>query len=642
MFRRLLLTQQRLLEGPQRLKRVGGFALGLSSVTVLGLHQRNLRCEEKVIFPPLIKREPLPQHKASDAEKWGILINLMSQDKLYYVVAAICSVFGSLATSAQGKVIGTLFDSMGSSVSLREPLQQLLLLMFGQASLAFLNSFVLAAASTEFGRRLREMFYRAILFQDVEKFDSSRTGEITHQLSQDIGGLQTAVRSAFSRGVEGITSIISGSIYLYMASPKMAICMFTILPVMSMTAHLLGVLLRSLSARIRKVENRATGIANETIAAIRTVRSFGASEREIDRYSSELKEVARLKNIMAFTAGGFYSMLGLGINLITLLICGYGGHLVSSGELTRGGIAAVVTQVQILERSMARLSMVSAQLIKAFRASEHIFDKITEEPLVNTSKGGLGLCLLPRTTTGQVTFDHVHFRYPSRPDIMVLKDFSLHIKPGETVALVGNSGGGKSTLAALIERFYDVEQGSVTIDEVNVKDMEPDCLHHIVGIVSQEPILFGTSILENIRYGKPHATNDQVIQAAQSANAHGFISKFPDGYSTELGERGVLLSGGQKQRIAIARAILSDPRVLILDEATSALDAESEFLVQQALATLMSGRTTLIIAHRLTTIKGADTICVLDQGSIVEKGSHEELIKKPDGQYRALFKRQQN
>ncbi|CAK9040570.1 Mitochondrial potassium channel ATP-binding subunit (ATP-binding cassette sub-family B member 8 [Durusdinium trenchii] len=527
--------------------------------------------------------------------------------------------------------------------TLMNPLRQLLGLFVSQAVLSFFSSFALAVATTEFGRRLRMMYYEASLRKDIEKYDESRTGEMTHQLSQDIGSLQTAVRTAFSRGVEGVTSILSGSVYLYMASPKLATAMFCILPVMAGAAHLLGVLLRGLSDEIRRASNNATGIASETFGAIHTVRAFGAEDRELERYGKELQHVSELKLLMALTAGGFYSALHLGINLITLLICGFGGHLVSQGELTRGGIASIVTQVQILERSMARISVVSAQLVKAFRSSEHIFDAVHDQPRVNTAAGGLGLLLPVDAVKGRVSFSNVRFAYPSRPDVEVFESFNLDIKPGQVIALVGASGSGKSTLGALLKRFYDVQDGSVSLDGVDVRNLDPQSLHEIVGVVSQEPVLMGTSILENLRYGKPDATMDEVVAAAMAANAHDFIEEFPDGYHTQLGERGALLSGGQRQRIAIGRVILRDPSILLLDEATSALDNESERIVQEALDKLMhiKKRTTIIIAHRLTTAAAADLLVVLDKGKIVEMGTHQELLAL-NGAYAKLYRVQQS
>jgi len=581
---------------------------------------------------------------AGDVVRWSMLLRLMRQDWIYYFCAAAASVMSSLAAAAQGRVIGVLFDVMGDSKgfeSLVRPLEQLLALMVAAAGFSFVSSFALAVATTELGRKLRLEYYKAILNKDIEKFDEMRVGEITHQLSQDIAALQTAVRTAFSRGVEGVTSIISGSYFLYIASPKLAMAMFGILPITSGAAHVLGVMLRNLSERIRVASNRATGIANETFGAIHTVRAFGGEKREIERYNEELVKVSELKRSMALMAGSFYSMLHLGINLITLLICGYGGQLVTTGELTRGGIASIVAQVQILERSMSRLSVTSAQLFKAFRSSQHIFDAIQEKPRVNTSEGGLGLVMDQKRIQGEVLFENVDFRYPTRPEVQVLNHFNLLVNSGKVVALVGHSGSGKSTVASLLKRFYDVDAGRVTIDGIDLRDMDPKSLHEIVGIVSQEPVLFGTTVKDNILYAKPDAKMNEIIRAAKSANAHDFIERLPQGYDTQLGERGVLLSGGQRQRIAIARAILRDPAILILDEATSSLDRTSESIVQAALDDLLhaKARTTFIIAHRLSTVKNADIIVVLDRGSIVEMGSHQELLKK-GGAYAKLYSSQ--
>jgi len=535
------------------------FSAGIVLVAAAQLNTGNRAdCDKLYAKPDSVETERKVLRRQStlsplNRKRWSLVLSIMAQDKLYYFVAAISSILSSLAASAQGRVIGMLFDTMGMNdfAQLQEPLKQLLGLFVAQSVLSFVSSVALAVAATAFGQKMRVLFYKSSLYKDIQKYDEGKTGELVHNLTQDIASLQTAIRTAFSTGISSVTSIISGSVYLYIASPKLAVCMFTVLPVMSSCAHLLGVLLRGLSEKIRKSTNGATAIANETFSCIRTVRAFGAEERELKRYSTKLEEVSQLKMVMALTAGAFYACIGLGINLITLLICGYGGQLVSTGELTRGGIAAVVTQVQILERSMARLSITSAQLIKAFRSSDHIFDAIHDVPRVNTSKGGLGLTLDPKKVEGEIEFEDVKFKYPSRPDVVVLDRFNLNIKPGEVVALVGQSGSGKSTISALLERFYDVNAGEILIDGVDIRDIRPHNLHEIVGIVSQEPVLFGTTIAENLRYGKPDAEKSEVEQAAKAANAHNFIQSFPDGYDTELGERGVLLSGGQKQRIAI-------------------------------------------------------------------------------------------
>jgi len=276
------------------------------------------------------------------------------------------------------------------------------------------------------------------------------------------------------------------------------------------------------------------------------------------------------------------------------------------------------------------MSGLYTELMKAVGASERVFDLIDRVPSVNW-KGGK----IIEKWIGHLRLEDVSFSYPSRSDVMVLNGINLELKPGTVVALVGRSGGGKTTIASLIELFYYPIKGRITLDGIDIKTLDPQFLHSKIGIVSQEPLLFGTTIVENIAYGR-EAPLEKIIEIAKLANAHQFIQSFPDGYRTVVGERGIRLSGGQKQRVAIARALLTDPRILLLDEATSALDAESEYLVREALNKLMQGRTVLVIAHRLTTVQNAQQVCVVDEGKIVERGTHQELLDNPDGIYRKL------
>ncbi len=300
----------------------------------------------------------------------------------------------------------------------------------------------------------------------------------------------------------------------------------------------------------------------------------------------------------------------------------------SIGELTQ-----FVLYTFFVAFSLGALASVWEDFMKAVGASDRVFQLMDRTPGVSSGT------VTPDTLRGAVRFDGVRFSYPSRPDIDVLTDFDLTLQPGETVALVGPSGGGKSTVASLLSRFYDPDAGTISLDDQPYLDLDPDWLRRQVGVVSQEPTLFAATVRDNIRYARPDASEDDVLAAATAANAHEFISAFPEAYDTLVGERGVRLSGGQKQRVAIARALLKDPRILVLDEATSALDAESEHLVQEALERLMIGRSTLVIAHRLSTVKDADRVLVLDAGRVVETGSHTELVAR-DGLYRQLVERQ--
>lgn len=509
--------------------------------------------------------------------------------------------------------------------------------IMSQSILSFGAATSLSVATTNLGVALRTSFFNSIIRQDMSKFETSKTGELTHQLTQDVAALQTAVRESFTRGVESVTGLVSGSILLFYVNSSMAIGMLTLLPVGAMAGSFLGEALRSLSAKSRDAANRATGIASESISNVRTVRAFAAEDRETARYKKELDEGSVLKTQMAMYSGAFYSCIGLGVNLTTLIIVGWGHQLVSAGQLTKGDIATIATQVQMLERSLSRLSVLTASLSKAMKNSQHIFSAIRSVPSQSNGKN-----IIPKDVRGRIQFQHVGFSYPSRPDKEVLHDVDFEAQPGDMIALVGASGAGKSTVAQLILRFYDPSLGSVMLDGVDIRDVDPFWLRReAIGFVQQEPALFSGTIAENIRYGNPNASMDQVMEAAKRANSHDFIMQFSQGYDTVLGERGVGLSGGQRARIAIARTLLLDPKVLVLDEPTSGLDAQSEYLVGKALDELMKGRTTVTIAHRLNTTVTATKIYCYEGGRIVESGTHEELLRKgPDGVYKAYWEKQ--
>jgi ABC-type multidrug transport system fused ATPase/permease subunit len=430
-----------------------------------------------------------------------------------------------------------------------------------------------------------------------------------------------------------VVQVVGAVAILAWLSWKLTIVMLAVVPIVAAGAGLYGRLIRRVSRKVQDALADSTAVAEETLAGVRTVRAFARERHEEQRYGSAVMrafELARRRAWLGATFQGAVSFAGYGSIAAVLW---YGGRMLSDGTMSFGELTSFLLYTFTVAFAIGALSGLWEDFAKALGASERVFELMDRKPEVSGGRERL-----PRVQ-GQVRFDDVGFAYPSRPEMPVLAGFTVQLEPGEAVAVVGPSGAGKSTVAALMSRFYDPQAGAILLDGKPLSSLEPSWLREQVGVVSQEPILFATSIAENIRYGRPGASDSEVQAAAQAANAHDFVSGFPEGYATLVGERGVRLSGGQKQRIAIARAVLKDPKVLVLDEATSALDAESEHLVQEALERLMQQRTTLVIAHRLSTVRDADRVVVLDQGRVVQQGTHDVLVAQ-DGLYGRLVERQ--
>jgi ATP-binding cassette subfamily B protein len=405
-------------------------------------------------------------------------------------------------------------------------------------------------------------------------------------------------------------------------------------PAIAIGAVAYGRRIRRLSRKVQDAIADGQAVAEESIAGIRTVRAFAAEEAEQGRYGSAIDRALALARKRILASALFMAATTFAGYASAALVFWYGGKLVARGEMSAGDLTSFLVYTLLVGFALGALADLWADFVRSLGAAERVFEILDRRPGME-NRGGRSLDRLE----GAVALESVGFRYPGRPDVEVLRDLSLAVAPGEVVALVGPSGAGKSTIAALLLRFYDPGRGTVRMDGVDLRELDPLWLRRQIGLVAQEPLLFSTSIAENIRYGRPDASDEEVEAAARAANAESFIAQFPDRYRTLVGERGIQLSGGQKQRIAIARALLVDPRILVLDEATSALDAESEHLVREALERLMEGRTTLVIAHRLSTVRGADRVVVLDRGAIVESGRHDDLVAA-GGLYRRLVERQ--
>lgn len=514
------------------------------------------------------------------------------------------------------------------------------IIKFYVAQAIFTFSYI--AFLTRMGERmaddLRQQLFAALLKQDISFYDQHKTGELVNRLTADVQDFKSSFKMCISQGLRSVTQIIGCGVSLYSISPQMTGLTAVTVPVIIGIGTGLGSLLRALSREAQHQVARATGVADECLGNMRTVRAFAMEDSEETLYAREVDKSRQLNEDLGLGIGLFQAGSNLFLNGIVLGTLYIGGSLLATNQLKPGDLMSFLVAAQTIQRSLAQLSILFGTYVRGISAGARVFEYIKLEPSIPL-KGGK---IIPyHTLMGNIEFRNVSFAYPTRPDQEVLRNFSLRIPAGRVVALVGSSGGGKSTVAQLLERFYDVKEGIITIDGEDIRGLNPTWLRgRIIGFINQEPVLFATSIMENIRYGRPDATDEEVIEAAKTANAHAFIEAFPRGYKTRVGERGVTVSGGQKQRIAIARALLKNPTILVLDEATSALDAESEAVVQEALETCIQGRTVLIIAHRLSTIQNADVIAVMSHGKLAEIGTHEGL-KKLGGIYADLIRQQQ-
>jgi ATP-binding cassette subfamily B protein len=502
-----------------------------------------------------------------------------------------------------------------------------------QAVATALRYVLFTTAGERIVARIKKDLYASLLRQEIAFFDERRTGELQSRLASDTTVLQNALSVNVSMMLRNAVTIVGGLGLLFYTSPSLTALMMLVVPPIAFGAVFYGRRLRALSREVQDAVAKSADVAEESIGGIRTVRAFAAEAVEVLRYGRAVDSSYALASRRIRLGGIFMAFVGfLGFGAASLVLW-IGGRQVVAGELGVGSLTSFLVYTLLVGVSLGALTDLYADFTKAAGAAERLFELLDRVPAL--AAGGEQ----PSSTAGAIAFEGVGFRYPARPDVAVLRGIDLVIAPGEVVALVGPSGAGKSTIAALLTRLYDPTEGRITLDGTPLTQLDAEWLRRHVGVVSQEPILFSTSIEENVRYGRSTATHDEVIAACRAANAHEFVSKFPEGYATNVGERGVQLSGGQKQRIAIARAILKDPRILVLDEATSALDAESEHLVKEALDRLAEGRTVLVIAHRLSTVRDADRVVVLDGGKVAESGKHDELVQK-DGLYKRLVERQ--
>jgi len=511
-----------------------------------------------------------------------------------------------------------------------------LIILLAQGMLSFLRVNVFAVVTENSLAQIRVDLYNKLLAQEMAFFEKNRVGDVVSRLSTDVEKLQQAFSITLPEFLRQIIVFVVGVILLLIYSVKLTLVMLAVFPAVIILAIIFGRYIKRLAKERQEYLAQTNVIVDETFQSFQSVKAYVNERFELSRYEGKMMELVQIALKYARAKGVFFTFIITGLFGALFFILWMGGIQVYNGVIDVEELTAFIFYAMVIGGSIAGLGNQYTELLGALGATERVKEILDEEQELDIIDGEIAEITFNKT----IRFNKVNFAYPTRPDIQVLKDVSFEVLKGQKIALVGSSGSGKSTIVKLLSRFYKLQDGEISIDRQPVNDFEIKSLRKIIGIVPQEVILFGGSILENIRYGKLDATLEEIRAAAKQANALDFIEAFPEQFDTLVGERGVQLSGGQKQRVAIARAILKNPSILVLDEATSSLDAESEKQVQDALENLMQNRTTFIIAHRLSTVRSADEILVLHHGEIVERGKHQELLQKEEGFYTKLLKLQ--
>ncbi|CAN1353143.1 ABC transporter B family member 21 [Linum perenne] len=569
-----------------------------------------------------------------------------STDVLLMIFGTIGAVGNGVAMPLMTILFGQLTDSFGQNQNSSDVVQvvskvalKFVYLAIGTGVLAFLQVTCWMVTGERQAARIRGLYLKTILRQDIAFFDKeTNTGEVVGRMSGDTVLIQDAMGEKVGKFLQLFSTFIGGFVISFIKGWLLTLVMLSTIPLLVITGAVISTLVAKMSSTGQTAYAKAASVVEQTIGSIRIVASFTGEKQSIENYKKHL--------VTAYKSGvheGLATGLGLGV-LMFIMFCSYalaiwfGGKMILEKGYTGGEVLNVIIAVLTGSMSLGQASPSLSAFAAGQAAAYKMFETINRKPEIDAydSRGKV-----MEDVRGDIELKDVYFSYPARPDEQIFNGFSLYIENGTTAALVGQSGSGKSTVISLIERFYDPRAGEVLIDGINLKELQLKWIRGKIGLVSQEPALFTSSIKDNIAYGKDGATLEEIRAASELANAAKFIDKLPQGLDTMVGEHGTQLSGGQKQRIAIARAILKNPRILLLDEATSALDAESEKVVQEALDRIMVNRTTVVVAHRLSTVKNADTIAVIHRGKMVEKGSHNELLKDPEGAYSQLIRLQE-
>lgn len=536
-----------------------------------------------------------------------------------------------------GEVLNIVSGKPQYNISLNNAFLLLLVLLAGQSLFSYLRVRIFTYVSEKSMAALRRDLYRHLISLGIPFLEQRRVGELTSRITNDVTQVQGVISTTLAEFFRQIIILLGGIGIIVFTMPRLALTMLATFPIVVLIAMYFGRHIRKLM-RQRQDELALTNVVvEETMQNVQTVKAYTNEWFELRRYVKQLDNVVKVALKAAHMRGLFISFIIFVMFGALFFIMWRAALLVQAGTMQEGDLVNFVVFTGLIGASIASLGNFYAAIVSAIGATERIQDILDEETEVNAQEEYQPTSL---RFEGQIRYDQVQFSYPTRRDVPVLNGISFDVQPGESVALVGSSGAGKSTIIQLLLQFYDLDGGSILVDGQNISSYDLADYRKNIAIVPQEVLLFGGTIKENIIYGRPEATDAEVVEAAKKANAWQFIQSFPEGLETIVGERGIKLSGGQRQRIAIARAILKDPAILLLDEATSSLDAESEKLVQEALNKLMKGRTSIIIAHRLATIRDVDCIYVLDEGKIIEKGTHDELSKIEDGAYSTLAKLQ--